>query len=86
METQIGLLDSIWVNIIDPLVIFFVVVSNYGDINCIFSNSEKADKILFLQNRVYTVEVTGETSPRNQFIVTKFKIINPDHITQKLGI
>lgn len=86
METHSGILDSIWVNTITPLVISFIVESTSERILCVLSDSEVANKLLFLPNRDYTVEVIGKSISNDQFIVDQITIRNPDRNTKKLGL
>lgn len=86
MNRHNGLLDSIGVNQITPLLISFTVATADGTVNCIFSDSKIADKILFLPNKTYNVIVMGVSDSKNQFAVTEIKILNPDSTIRKLGL
>ncbi|EPH89639.1 hypothetical protein D922_03423 [Enterococcus faecalis 06-MB-DW-09] len=86
METYIGILKSIWVIDITPLVITFAVETIDEEVICVFYNSEIAHKILFLPNEIYTAQVSGETNSNGQFVVTKFQIRNLDRNVEKLGL
>lgn len=86
MEAHTGLLYSIWISTLDPLVIHFVVETPSKEIQCSFSDGNIADKILFLPNKCYIVEITGERGSNSLFTVSTIKIKNPDRTTMKLGL
>ncbi|GGC87691.1 hypothetical protein [Enterococcus wangshanyuanii] len=77
-NSYVGVVDKIRViNMFPDTKIRFTLHSS-EDINCIVRNKKLANLILFLDENRYEVSVHGYYNSRNQLVIEKFFIRNPD--------
>lgn len=86
MEMFVGKLDKIRVINMNPALIRFTLGLPDKNLNCLTLNPMIIDKMLMIQEKKYVVKVSGKFNSRNQLIVTRFEIINPDDTIRELGI
>ncbi|PZL78265.1 hypothetical protein CI088_00410 [Enterococcus plantarum] len=56
----------------------FTLYTPCNNVNCLVMKKELANLILFLDEKKYEVSIHGHYNKRNQFIIEKFFIRNPD--------
>lgn len=77
--SPVGIVDKIRVIRSSPdMLVRFTLRTSDDNINCLVCNKELANLILFLDNEKYEVSVHGHYNSRNQLVIEKFFIRNPD--------
>lgn len=60
------------------MLVRFTLRTNTANINCLVHNKDFANLILFLDEDKFELATFGHCNNRNQFIIEKFTIRNPD--------
>lgn len=83
-NSYVGVVDKIRVIKSFPnILVRFTLHTQFENINCIVSRKELANLILFLDDGKFEVATFGHYNSRNQFVVEKFNIRNPDNFIRE---
>ena len=83
-NSYVGVVDKIRVIKSFPdMLVRFTLRTQSEDINCIVSRKELANLILFLDDGKFEVATFGHYNSRNQFVIEKFSIRNPDNFIRE---
>lgn len=83
-NSYIGVVDKIRVVKSFPnMLVRFTLHTNSKDINCLVSRKELANLILFLDDGKFEVATFGHFNSKNQFVIEKFSIRNPDNFIRE---
>ena len=78
-NSYVGVIDKIRVIKSFPdMLVRFTLHTQSEDINCLVSRNELANLILYLDDGKYELATFGHYNSRNQFVIEKFSIRNPD--------
>ncbi|WP_430597504.1 hypothetical protein [Enterococcus sp. AZ177] len=77
-NSYVGVVDKIRVINMFPVTKIRFTLHSSEDINCIVRKKELANLILFLDEGKYEVSVHGYYNSRNQLVIEKFFVRNPD--------
>ncbi|WP_158183380.1 hypothetical protein [Enterococcus faecium] len=86
MNKYVGLLDKIRVIKTQPLLVRFTLQTIHESINCVVADIEIIDKLLIMDDGKYNIAVTGHFNKRNQLVIARIDVRNPDHFTRSMGI
>ena len=83
-NSYVGVVDKIRVIKSFPdMLVRFTLHTQSEDINCLVSRKELANLILFLDDGKYKLATFGHYNNRNQFVIEKFNIRNPDNFIRE---
>ncbi|MHC5227591.1 hypothetical protein ACYSNW_04840 [Enterococcus sp. LJL99] len=83
-NSYVGVVDKIRVIKSFPdMLVRFTLHTQTEDINCLVSRKELANLILFLDDGKYELATFGHYNSRNQFVIEKFNIRNPDNFIRE---
>ena len=78
-NSYVGVVDKIRVIKSFPgMLVRFTLHTPSADINCLVSKKELANLILFLDDGKFEVATFGHYNNRQQFVIEKFAVKNPD--------
>lgn len=83
-NSYVGVIDKIRVIKSFPnILVRFTLCTQSEDINCLVCRKELANLILFLDDGKYELATFGHFNSRNQFVIEKFSIRNPDRFIRE---
>ncbi|WP_375180105.1 hypothetical protein [Enterococcus rotai] len=78
-NSYVGIVDKIRVIKSFPdILVRFTLHTPSADINCLVSKKEHANLILFLEDGKFELSIFGHYNSRNQFVIEKFTVRNPN--------
>lgn len=83
-NSYVGVVDKIRVIKSFPdMLVRFTLRTQSENINCLVSRKQLANLILFLDDGKYELATFGHYNSRNQFVIEKFNIRNPDNFIRE---
>lgn len=83
-NSYVGVVDKIRVIRAFPdILVRFTLHTASGDINCLVCKKELANLILFLDDGKFEVATFGHYNNRQQFVIEKFTVKNPDSFVRE---
>ncbi|WP_321389029.1 hypothetical protein [uncultured Enterococcus sp.] len=79
-----GIADKIrLVSAFPEMLVRFTLHTRNEDINCFIARRDLANLIMFLDDNIYELSVFGHYNSRNQLIIEKFAVRNPNSFIQE---
>jgi len=83
-NSYVGIVDKIRViNSFPNMLVRFTLHTNKENINCLVSRKDLANLILLLDDGKYELATFGHFNKRNQFVIEKFNVRNPDSFVRE---
>ncbi|WP_086348978.1 hypothetical protein [Candidatus Enterococcus clewellii] len=82
--SYVGIADKIrLVSAFPNMLVRLTLHTTQEDINCLVGKRELANLVMFLENNTFELSVFGHYNVRNQFVIEKFIVRNPNSFVRE---